>query len=122
VVTGDPSIRPVTDARMPPNSVYVGREVKDRRRGTVRFGKSKGHNPFTIGRDGTRDEVIALYRLRVLSQPELMAALPELHGKDLICWCAPDPCHADVLARPRQCLVGPSRERHGRGGWSLTVV
>jgi hypothetical protein len=26
-----------------------------------------------------------------------MAALPELRGKDLICWCAPKPCHADVL-------------------------
>jgi len=24
----------------------------------------------------------------------------ELHGKDLVCWCAPDqPCHADVLLR-----------------------
>jgi hypothetical protein len=26
-----------------------------------------------------------------------MAALPELRGKDLVCWCAPDACHADVL-------------------------
>ena len=21
----------------------------------------------------------------------------ELKGKDLVCWCAPQPCHADVL-------------------------
>jgi hypothetical protein len=26
-----------------------------------------------------------------------MAALSELRGKDLICWCAPEACHADVL-------------------------
>jgi hypothetical protein len=26
-----------------------------------------------------------------------MAALHELRGKDLICWCAPERCHADVL-------------------------
>ena len=26
-----------------------------------------------------------------------MAALPELRSKDLVCWCAPKPCHADVL-------------------------
>ena len=24
-------------------------------------------------------------------------ALGELRGKDLVCWCAPLPCHADVL-------------------------
>jgi hypothetical protein len=26
-----------------------------------------------------------------------MAALHELRGKDLLCWCAPGSCHADVL-------------------------
>jgi Domain of unknown function (DUF4326) len=39
----------------------------------------------------------AKYRVRLLRQPDLMAALPGLRGMDLICWCAPDPCHADVL-------------------------
>jgi hypothetical protein len=23
--------------------------------------------------------------------------LPELHSRDLVCWCAPLPCHGDVL-------------------------
>jgi Domain of unknown function (DUF4326) len=50
-----------------------------------------------IGRDGTRDEVIAKYRGWIVRQPTLMAALPELRGKDLICWCAPSRCHAEVL-------------------------
>jgi hypothetical protein len=26
-----------------------------------------------------------------------MAALPELRGKVLACWCAPEPCRGDVL-------------------------
>jgi hypothetical protein len=26
-----------------------------------------------------------------------MAALPEFRGKDLVCWCAPEECHGDVL-------------------------
>jgi hypothetical protein len=26
-----------------------------------------------------------------------MAALPELAGKHLVCWCAPLKCHAEVL-------------------------
>jgi hypothetical protein len=26
-----------------------------------------------------------------------MAALHELRGKELVCWCAPERCHAEVL-------------------------
>jgi hypothetical protein len=54
-------------------------------------------NPFIIGRDGTREEVIKKYRDYVLNSPELMAKLPELEGKILACWCAPLACHADIL-------------------------
>lgn len=64
--------------------VYIGRPS--------RFG-----NPFVIGRDGTREEVIAKYRAWIMTQPDLLAALPELRGQDLLCWCAPKPCHGDVL-------------------------
>jgi hypothetical protein len=32
-------------------------------------------------------------------RPDLMAALPELRGKDLVCGCAPLACHGDVLLR-----------------------
>jgi hypothetical protein len=28
-----------------------------------------------------------------------MAALPELRGKDLVCWCAPLACHGDLILR-----------------------
>ncbi len=54
-------------------------------------------NPFTIGADGTREEVIAKYRTWLAQQPDLMARLPELKGKVLACWCAPKACHGDVL-------------------------
>jgi len=50
-----------------------------------------------IGRDGSRDEVIAKYRARIVRQPVLMAALHELRGQNLVCWCAPERCHAEVL-------------------------
>lgn len=57
-------------------------------------------NPFVIGRDGTRDEVIAKYEARLRSRPDLMAKLPQLKGKVLGCFCAPlRRCHGDVLAR-----------------------
>ena len=53
--------------------VYVGRP-------------SRWGNPFVLGRDGTRDEVIAKYRAWIVQQPALMVALPELRNKDLVCW------------------------------------
>lgn len=54
-------------------------------------------NPFVIGRDGTRAEVIAKYAKWAPTQPHIVAALAELAGKDLVCWCAPLPCHVEVL-------------------------
>ncbi|MBX9841815.1 MAG: DUF4326 domain-containing protein [Xanthobacteraceae bacterium] len=64
--------------------VYIGRP-------------SKWGNPFVIGRDGSRAEVIAKYRAWIVAQPELMNALDELRGRDLVCFCAPCACHGDVL-------------------------
>jgi hypothetical protein len=41
--------------------------------------------------------VIRKYREYLLSNPDLLDRLPELEGKTLGCWCAPKPCHGDVL-------------------------
>jgi hypothetical protein len=59
---------------------------------------SKWGNPFVVGRDGDRTDVVAMYRAHVLTQPELLRALGELAGKRLGCVCAPQLCHGDVLA------------------------
>jgi uracil-DNA glycosylase len=57
-------------------------------------------NPFEPGRDGTREEVIAKYEAWMLARPALVAhAKRELAGRDLLCWCAPEPCHGEVLLR-----------------------
>lgn len=58
---------------------------------------TKWGNPFKSGRDGSRSEVIERYRLYLAWRPELMAALEELRGKDLVCHCKPKACHGDVL-------------------------
>jgi len=58
---------------------------------------SKWGNPFVIGKDGTREEVIEKYRAYILKKPELLACLVELKGKTLGCFCKPLPCHGDVL-------------------------
>lgn len=54
-------------------------------------------NPFEIGVDGTRKEVIEKYRRWVRTQPELLEQLETLRDKVLGCWCHPKPCHGDVI-------------------------
>lgn len=92
----------VVHCRREPYDVYVGRAVP-----RARLAASKWGNPFHIGRDGTREQVIASYREYLLAQPDLLAELPQLRGKRLGCWCAPlggltasDPlvCHGQILA------------------------
>ena len=72
--------------------LYIGRQ-------NPRYGlkRSKWANPFKIGQDGTREECLEKYRHHILSSPDLLAALPELDGMVLACWCAPEACHGDVL-------------------------
>lgn len=89
--------------RMPPNTVKVDR--------TTPWG-----NPFVVGRDGTQERCVQLFRnllggyLCLSSGPGMKdqqaylahagAHVDELRGKNLACWCALDkPCHADVLLR-----------------------
>jgi hypothetical protein len=46
----------------------------------------------------SRGEAISAYGRRLLAHPELLALVPALRGKTLGCWCAPELCHAHVLA------------------------
>lgn len=55
-------------------------------------------NPYVIGKDGTREQVIQKYKDYFYSIPDLMLiARHDLRGKDLVCFCAPLPCHGDIL-------------------------
>jgi hypothetical protein len=53
--------------------------------------------------DGDRDTVIKSYADHYLPyKPSLLNKIATLEGKALGCWCAPEPCHADVLAEAAQ--------------------
>ena len=67
-----------------PYDVYIGRG-------------SKWGNPFRIGIDGTREDVIKQYRDWIKTQPHLLNSLEELRGKTLGCFCSPQACHGDIL-------------------------
>lgn len=48
----------------------------------------------------SRESAILLFEEDVRSNPSLVAAVKsKLKGKVLGCWCAPNPCHGDVLAK-----------------------
>lgn len=66
---------------LPANSIYI--EVG-----------SKWANPFITGKDGNQEECIELYKKHLASNPEMLDAIDELEGKDLLCYHAP---HANVL-------------------------
>jgi hypothetical protein len=67
-----------------PNDVYIGRG-------------SKWGNPFKIGA-WSREEVIRKYELYIRhTKQHLLNDLHELKGKNLVCYCAPQACHGDVL-------------------------
>ena len=85
------------------NNVYIGRA------GVVfvngeRFPKKSSPfaNPFKIGKDGDREKVIQKYEeyiIEKLNDPDLVKELINMKGKNLGCWCHPEPCHGDVLLR-----------------------
>jgi len=58
---------------------------------------SKWGNPFVIGKDGTRSEVLAKYRTWLFDQEQLLSELGELRGRTLVCFCAPQACHGQIL-------------------------
>lgn len=47
----------------------------------------------------TLEEVLAAYEAHIRNSPALIAQLHTLKGRRLGCWCAPKPCHGNVLAR-----------------------
>lgn len=74
----------IVHCKKEPYDVYIGRP-------------SKWGNPFHIGIDGTREEVIEKFRNWIITQPKLLKDLHEIKGKTLGCWCKPKVCHGDIL-------------------------
>ncbi|MFN6339140.1 MAG: DUF4326 domain-containing protein [Cyanobacteriota bacterium] len=74
-------------------------------------------NPFVVGRDGSREEVIGKYRRWLwarLREPgssqerELRRLLEQARAGELelLCWCHPLPCHAEVVRGAVLWLAG----------------
>lgn len=84
------------------NNEYIGRG------GVLFIGKERYPkyssvfaNPYKIGKDGSREEVINKYKIYIsnkLNKDNLLVnKLISLKGKTLGCWCHPEYCHGNVL-------------------------
>lgn len=99
-----PSYKDLSTWCQDPNNVYIGRGGVVFVDG-VRYPKkdSVWANPYKISSTMNREQVIAAYetyiRAKLTASPELQAELKALKGKNLGCWCAPEPCHGDVLKK-----------------------
>lgn len=80
-------------------------------------------NPFVLGRDGGRDQVIARYRAHleqklaggdsaITAEIDRLAAVAQTQQLELACFCAPAACHGDVIKDVlTQRLAARVRER-----------
>ena len=67
--------------------VYVGRG-------------SKWGNPYQIPQDGDRDRVCWCYEQHFIKfKPSILDDIETLEGKVLGCYCSPQRCHGDELAK-----------------------
>lgn len=83
-------------------------------------------NPFVIGRDGTRDEVIEKYTNYFVSNLPLIFetfdlrvgagtySLQNPHRLLLVCYCAPNKCHGEVVAKVADLILEYCRRMDGR--------
>lgn len=88
-----------------PNNIYIGRA------GVVfidgkRFPShgSVWSNPFKIGKDGNRDQVLQKFKSYItekIESEDLQPELLKLKGKNLGCWCIPKGCTRSI--EPMYC-------------------
>lgn len=84
----------VVHCKREPFDVYIGRPSI--------WGNPYSHKPSAIAKYhvGSRVEAIERYEERLLLNSQMVAKVKkELRGKVLGCFCAPSPCHGDVLAK-----------------------
>lgn len=67
--------------------------------GAVYIGRGSPYgNPYIIGKDGTREEVVQKYKEYIERYPELIELVKRnLKGRDLVCYCSPKNCHGLIL-------------------------
>jgi Domain of unknown function (DUF4326) len=93
------------------NGIYVGRKCAGLK------GSVLG-NPFVIGKDGSREEVIKKYRAWLWAEVwalgevwkelrRIKKLVEEREDVQLVCWCGAGRCHGDVI---KSCVLWMIKE------------
>lgn len=100
----------------------INKRAEPHRRGEYVGRPSLLGNPYQIGKDGDHTEVIQKYRCWLWEQLKqrspVHAKLIKLRNQSsisdlaLVCWCAPLPCHANVIKGCLEWMMTP-----GYGKW-----
>jgi hypothetical protein len=85
-----------TNPRLTNCTLYIGRNWAG-------LSKSVFHNPFHVGKDGTREEVLLKfieywYATEQKSLRDLALYAINVDKEILGCWCKPLDCHGDIIA------------------------
>lgn len=100
------NIRHLEGGRLGKNQVYVGRH-------NATYGQRDSilANPFKADKDTSRDMAIAQYEewlrgwlasfksWQSLQVRNIRRMVANQGSVDLVCWCAPEACHADIVAK-----------------------
>lgn len=101
---------------IPENAVYIAR-------GQPHLGlpHSKFANPFKITDTDTREIVVEKYKKwlweQIRSGKITLEDLLELENKDVLCFCAPAPCHGDVVVAAVKWARQKYDSIHGHWDW-----
>lgn len=86
---------------IPAGAVYIGRG-------------SRWGNPYVIGKHGDRNSVCDQYETdlkhKIQNNEVTLEDLAALHGKDLVCFCAPLRCHGHTLEQAALWAVNQLKE------------
>lgn len=91
--------------KIPDGAIYIGRGNK-----SLGLPHSPWHNPFKVSEDLPRGQAAEKYAVfldeQIASGKIKKDHLAALHGKDLVCYCAPLACHGHVLEkRAAECFL-----------------
>jgi hypothetical protein len=93
--------RDLPGGKMPEGARYIGRP-------------SRWGNPFKLGRDGDRAQVMEKYagwlEEKLTEEPFRKNLLKLSEATALVCWCKPEACHGDLLVNAMRDLLSDQRD------------
>lgn len=109
-----------------PYDVYIGRGHCPLTGELGRWGNRFSHRAsgYAVIRVASAEEAIERYRRWLWEEIKAdrvdLAELASLHGKRLGCWCAPKPCHGEVLERAAMWALVEQARRLARRAAELS--